>query len=492
MTTGKWCGNFWKGGAALPSDWNFETAAGHLKKKLILPDPQKVWNGVSIDTRTIKSGEVFFALKGEKQDGHDYLWDAFRKGASGAVIDEAFFKSAREKLFRERTLFHNLLPVSNTEEALGTLASHYRTHFSALGVAVTGSIGKTSTKEFLKFLLQQKYPILASSGNLNNHLGLPLTLFRLKPEHPYCVAELGANHKGEIRMLSSLLRPKVGIITGVAPTHLEGFGSLNNIYEAKLELVDFLSKNQGTLVLPDRDPELTRRARKRKLPILFFGTAASSDLCLSNVRAQEGWIDFEVNDRWNFRFPGYASFQAENALAALTACFACGISPGEFPSIWKDVEFPRGRFEILSPRPGILFINDGYNANPYSFQKAIEVFDAMESNGRKILVLGDMLELGPESGHYHRMLGKWISEKNFQAILTTGEWARETALTCEAAGDPPLALHFEDKGMLAHFLEGFLKTGDQVLFKASRGIRLEEIIDVLSSPIPIKRIPSRI
>ena len=245
----------------LQSEWNFEIATQFVKGKLIFPDPQKKWGGASIDTRTLRPGEVFFALRGNNRDGHDCLREAFRKGTSGAVISGDYLKKERENLFRERSLFQNLIVVNDPEETLGILAGQYRTLFSAEGVGVTGSVGKTGTKEFLRFILSHKYPILASSGNFNNHLGLPLTLFQLQPEHQYCVAELGANHRGEIRRLSALLKPRVGIITGISPAHIEGFGSLEGIYEGKLELASSLVKNKGTLVIPDKDPELIRRAQ---------------------------------------------------------------------------------------------------------------------------------------------------------------------------------------------------------------------------------------
>lgn len=468
------------------SEWSFERAARESRGELALPDPQKRWQGASIDTRTLKSGEVFFALKGKNQDGHEHLWDAFRKGASGAVVDKQFFRQAREKIFRERSLFHNLLLVSDPEESLAALAASYRSDFSALSIGITGSVAKTGTKEFLRFLLAQKHPVLATSGNQNNHLGLPLTLFRLKPEHVHCVAELGASRQGEIRFLSSLLRPKIGILTGVSPAHLEGFGSLDRVYEAKLELAEALARNKGTLVLPDRDPELIRKAKKRRATTLFFGKRRTSDFRLSSVRVHDGWVSFEVNDRWHFQFPGHAAFQAENALAALAAAFACGISPSEFPSLWKDVFFPGGRFEVTAPREGVVFINDGYNASPYSFEKAIETFDFQQA-ARKILVLGDMLELGSESARYHRELGQILKKRNFHVLLGFGPWMQETVQMCEMGGNPPLSLHFEDKEMLTHFLGNFLKRGDALLFKGSRGMRLEEIIHALSLPLSAQR-----
>ena len=463
-----------------PSEWNFETAAREAKGELILPDPQKNWSGASIDTRTIKAGDVFFALKGSRGDGHEHLWEAFRRGASGAVIRKDFFKQAREKLFRERALFHNLIPVSEPEEALAVLAAHYRSRFPAVGVGVTGSVGKTSTKELVHFLLRQKFETLRSSGNFNNHLGLPLTLFQLRPEHHYCVAELGANHPGEIRRLAGILKPRVGLITGVSAAHLEGFGSLGQTYEAKLELADALVKKKGTLVLPDQDPELIRRAKKRKVPILLFGKKRSSDYRLTSLETREGWVTFELNGKWEFRFPGHAAFQAENALAALTVAFACGISFSELPTVWKDVAFPHGRFEIFSAREGVTFVNDCYNANPYSFEKAIDAFQGLDGGGRKILVLGDMKELGQEAAAYHRALGEKIQEKDFQVFLALGEGMKEASLVCEQAGNPPLTLHFEDKGMLAHFLGHFLRSGDQILFKASRAMKLEEVIHALT------------
>lgn len=468
------------------SEWNFETVAHLLKTKVIFPDPLKLWNGASIDTRTLKTGEVFFALRGKNRDGHECLYEAFQRGASGAVIREEFLRAGREALFRERTFYHNLIPVADPEEALGLAAGHYRNHFSAVGVAVTGSVGKTSTKEFIRFLLSRKYPLLSTLGNQNNHLGLPLTLLRLQPEHQYCVAELGANHRGEIRKLSSLLRPTVGVITGVSAAHLEGFGSLAGVYDAKLELAAALAANQGVLILPDRDSELIQRARKRKLQILLVGRERPSDFRLTAVKPREGWIEFEVNDRWQFRFPGYAAFQADNALMALAAIFACGISPGDLPSLWKDIEFPAGRFQLVFPGDGVLGVNDCYNANPYSFEKALEAFHALEGRGRKILVLGDMMELGKESCRYHRALGEQIAGKNFQAFFALGHFIQETISSCLVNGNPPLALHFEDKEMLVHFLSGFLRAGDQVLFKASRAVKLEEVISALSVPLPVK------
>lgn len=468
--------------------FHFEQAARGLKTKLLFPDPLKAWGGASIDTRTLKSGEVFFALKGERQDGHQFLWEAFRRGAAGAVLSEEFLKKNREPIFRERALFHNLLPVHNPEEALAECAKNFRREFSCVGVGVTGSVGKTGTKEFLRFLLNQKYPVLASRGNLNNHLGLPLTLFQLKPEHQYCVAELGASRRGEIRRLASILNPKVGIVTGISPCHLEGFGTLNDIYEAKLELADALARQKGTLILPDHDPELANRARKRKVALLFWGRKKSSDFRMTGLEVSEGWVEFEVNDRWRFKFPGNAGFQAENALAALAASFVCGISPREFPSIWSEIDFPAGRFQVIRSEVGVTFINDSYNANPYSFARSLEAFEALPGGGRKILVLADMLELGSESREHHRQLGEQVSRGNFHALLTFGDWIRETSLVAEAAGNPPLTLHFEDKEFLIHFLSNYLKAGDQVLFKGSRGMKLERVLSVLSRPLSVKRL----
>jgi UDP-N-acetylmuramoyl-tripeptide--D-alanyl-D-alanine ligase len=218
----------------------------------------------------------------------------------------------------------------------------------------------------------------------------------------------------------------------------------------------------------------------------LFGKEKSSDFRLTDLKVRDGWVELEVNERWSFRFPGYAAFQAENALAALAVAFACGIPLKELPSVWKEIKFSPGRFELFSPRRGMTFINDCYNANPYSFEKALEAFEALEGGGRKVLVLGDMLELGSEAGVYHRALGEWIQGKNFQALLTLGHWMRETTLICERGGNPPLALHFEDKGMLTHFLNHFLKPGDQVLFKASRGIKLEEIMSAQSDSAAVQ------
>lgn len=446
--------------------------------------------GASIDSRTLEPGNLFVALKGQKDDGHRYLAAAFLKGASSALLEKAFFDSHKEALFKNPGTYHNLLPVEEPLAAFSKMAAWFRRAASVKAVGITGSAGKTTTKEFLHYLLKHEAPVLANQGNFNNHLGLPLTLFRLQPSHRFCIAELGANHKGEIASLASILKPDAAIITQVAPAHLEGFGSLEEVYRAKCELMEALPKG-APVIFPDDDSKLAARARELALGVILVGESEAADYRISKVKLKEGWVHFTLNEKWKFKFPGLAAFLARNAAMAVAAAEALGCSRDAMPKSWKGIPWPKGRFQEKILPQDIRVIDDSYNANPSSFCKALEAFHALEGTARKLVVFGDMLELGPEEIEYHEALGRDLARYSFDKVLGYGRLAERSveAYRREKGWDPLQegASHFEKQEELADYVVQQIQAGDRVLLKASRGMKMEKILEVLEQKFGLAR-----
>ena len=457
---------------------SFPDAARLLGADLLFPCPSRSIEGGSIDTRTLQPGDLFVALRGERDDGHRHLEEAFRKRASGALIDRGFFAAGRDRSFKNPgEVFQNLLPVADPEKALARLADRVRSSVSLAAVGITGSVGKTTTKEFLHFILRQKYPVLANPGNFNNYLGLPLTLLRLDKNHRFCIAELGANHSGEIRALAGLLKPAAAIITAIAPAHLEGFGTLEKIMDAKLELAEALPSN-APLVIPDDDPGLFQKARRFGLKIIRVGQSREADCRISAVRVRGSRVSFVLNQKREYAFPGIAGFLARNAAMAVAMAEALGVGPEEIPEVWEGLTFPAGRFQEC--RIGeIRVIHDGYNANPASFEKALEAFSALEIAGRKILVFADMLELGSEEKKCHEELGRKIARSHLDYTLAYGPRAAVSVEVLRKEMPGFAAEHFSSPDEITVFLNHWLRPGDAVLLKASRGMKIERILDAL-------------
>ncbi len=461
--------------------YSFPDAAAVLGAGLQAPDSSRLISGASIDTRTLEKGNLFVALRGVKEDGHRYLAQAFSKGASGALIEKEFF----ERNLKELEGYSNLLSVQDTFASFTALAKAYRSRFKIPTAGITGSVGKTSTKEFLHFLLSQNRNVLATRGNFNNHLGLPLTLFGLNESHQACVAELGANHKGEIRELASVLKPDHAILTCVAPVHLSGFGSLEGIYEAKLELFESLRPG-STAVIPDDDAVLFARAGRMGLHVVRVGQSPLADYRISEVRVLEGLVHFRVNGR-PYAFPGIAKFLARNAAMAIALAEAMGMKISEIPAVWTNFILPSGRFQSRLLENGVTLIDDGYNASPVSFKAALEVFSGFPAAGRRVLVFADMLELGSEEIHYHEELGEKIANAGLDLILAYGPLAGRAIQKIKSVNSSLHALHFEGPRDIAAFLRNRLKRGDMMLLKASRGMKIEEVTNLLSFPHDFRR-----
>jgi len=442
----------------------------------VFPELSLTIRSLSIDTRSLQPGDFFVAFKGDHSDGHAFLATAFEKGASGALV-AAHQKDAVLALLRDAKVnVRNLIPVMDPQLAMTTLAAAYRKTLPVRVIGITGSVGKTTTKEFLAYLLRQKFSVLATQGNLNNHLGVPIMLSRLDASHQFGVMEMGASASGEIRHLSELAAPSGGILTPIGPAHLAGFGNLENVYRTKLELADSLKSGEPLVVLGD-DAKLLEMIRQKGRKAVTVGYAENSDYQISDVKTVSGEVSFLLNRRGPFSFPGQAAFLALNAGLAMAMARNLGLAWEEIPLKWDDVSFASGRFRETMLACGVRVIDDSYNANPVSFANALEAFQSLSVSGKKVVVFADMLELGADEERFHLDLGRKIAASGIDLVFAYGKLARFSVDAVAASGSLCIARHFEDRDKTREALEEVLNVGDAVLFKGSRSMHVEKILD---------------
>ncbi|HET6176979.1 MAG TPA: UDP-N-acetylmuramoyl-tripeptide--D-alanyl-D-alanine ligase [Candidatus Sulfotelmatobacter sp.] len=430
--------------------------------------PEEVVQAYSIDSRTVGAGQLFFAVKGERLDGHDYVTAALEKGAAGAV--------ARKDQLHRYPGETRLLAVDDTRLALQTLATAVRKLWGKPLVGVTGSAGKTTTKEAIAHVLSSKFRVLKSEGNFNNHFGLPLMLLKLEPEHDVAVIELGMSHAGEIRALAKIAQPEIGVVTNVAPVHLEFFDSLAGIARAKYELVESLSAS-GTAVLNADDEYVSQFGRDFKGKVLMYGTRATADVRAENVqsRGAEG-SEFDVvtpYGREHARLPLVGEHNILNALAAVAVALARGLQPSEAVAALATLIAADKRGQVLQ-LGNITVINDCYNSNPKALHAMVDALAAMKAK-RRIVVAGEMLELGQAGNDLHRAAGQHVAEKKIDVLLGVRGLAQAMV---EGAGHAGTHAEFvatpEEAG---EWLAGETRDGDVVLLKASRGVKLEKALE---------------
>jgi len=438
-----------------------------------LGSPLGVPRGASIDTRTLEPGDIFFALKGEHVDGHEHVTSAFEKGASCAVIKDA--NRAHAGRFA--------LVVEDPERALFELARLVRSRSQAVFVAVTGSAGKTTAKEFTAELLRARGDVLATRGNLNNHLGVPLTLARLETDQWAAVIECGMSRAGEIRHLVELIRPKVAVVTNVAAAHLEYFASIDEIAAAKAEIFETLGTGD-TAIAPADEPRLITRVQGRSFATRLFGPGEGT-----SVRADEAAMTLEgsrfqlVSDgsRAEVRLPAPGPHAISNFLAAAAVALALGI-PAETIAERARLLKPGGnRGSVRRLQDDILLIDDTYNSNPRALLSAIETL-ALAKDRRKVACIGEMLELGAGSAKLHRDAGAALGAR-VDLLLGVGALAGE--ILSGASSLPPQAKRaFENSTELAAHIGSLVKSHDAVLVKGSRGVRMERVVEALVAAHP--------
>ncbi len=450
----------------------FISAATHVGTTASAARPadfhEEVTLGYSIDSRTLAPGELFFAVKGDRLDGHDFVNAALEKGAAAAVVR----KDQMDRYPGEA----RLLAVDDTLLALQTLATAVRKLWGRPLVGVTGSAGKTTTKEAIAHVLGARFCVLKSEGNFNNHFGLPLMLLRLEPDHDVAVIEMGMSHAGEIRALTQIARPEIGVVTNVAPVHLEFFDSLAGIARAKYELIESLPAT-GTAVLNADDDYVSQFGRDFKGTVVTYGTKPTADVRAENVqtRGAEG-SEFDVvlgGDREHARLPLVGEHNILNALAAVAVGLARGLKVSEAVDALATLSPPDKRGQVLQ-LGNITVINDCYNSNPKALKAMIDAVAAMRA-GRRIVVAGEMLELGPAGEQMHRAAGQHIAEKKIDLLVGVRGLAQAMVDSARHAGRKAEFVATPEEA--GEWLARETQDGDLVLLKASRGVKLEKALE---------------
>jgi UDP-N-acetylmuramoyl-tripeptide--D-alanyl-D-alanine ligase len=442
-------------------------------------DPLARLAGVSIDSRTLRAGELFVAIHGPRHDGHDHVPSALGRGAIAAVVAESQAHRYGDAV-RNRCIV-----VENTFEALKQLARAVREAWGGKIAGVTGSVGKTTTKEILAALLGAKLRVLKSEGNFNNEYGLPLTLFRLEETHQAAVLELGMSRRGELARLAAIARPDVGVVTRVAPAHLEFFASVDEIALAKRELIEGLNGHDSTAVLNADDPRVAAFGPFAPGRVVTYGINAPAFFSAAAIEDRGAlgsafdYVSPEGRVRLELPVPGRHAIY--NALAALAAASVWNIGAAEAQSVFRTLRVPAMRGELLRFSNGAALINDSYNSSPAALHAMVEVLAATPNFQRRILAAGEMRELGASSPMLHREAGIFTAKtgKVDWVVGVEGD-AREIVEGAVSAGIPRAQTRFfassEDA---AKFLEELIAPGDMLLVKGSRGVKMERIVETL-------------
>jgi UDP-N-acetylmuramoyl-tripeptide--D-alanyl-D-alanine ligase len=378
------------------------------------------------------------------------------------------------------------IAVSNSVAALGRLGRYNRQRADIAVVALTGSNGKTTTRDMITAVISQKYPTLSTAGNLNNEIGLPLTLFRLSRDHRWAVLELGMNHPGEMDRLGSICLPDIGLITNIGPAHLEGLGSLEGVRNAKGELLATIGDG-GTAILNADDPHLVHLAEQTQRSVLFFGLADSARIRATNIETHASGVAFTLvlpDSRLPVELHARGRFMVHNALAAAAVGYRIGL-PAQAIKAGLEIFKPvAGRLNLRRTPSGVNIIDDTYNANPGSMRTAIETLQALKGAARGILVVGDMLELGDQAAGWHTEIGSWAVRHGVERMYITGDFAGHVADGAQRQGLGPDAVFIGAKEEILKDLLACLEPDDWVLVKGSRGMRMEKIVEGLLAQTP--------
>lgn len=425
--------------------------------------------GVSIDSRTIRPGNLYIPIIRIK-DGHDYVEEAFARGAAASLWqnDRGNPPAGIPLIF-----------VDDCTEAIQRLAAGYRSELSAKVIGVTGSNGKTTTKDMIESILGTTYKVHKTKGNLNSQIGVPLTILDMEPDTDIAVIEMGMSECGQIERLSRLVRPDVAVITMIGVSHLSSLGSREAIAEAKLEIAAGLG--EGGVLVYNGDERLLVDGVGKLDPIprtVRFGTSDSNLLVSREIRDDPGGTWFTL-DGCSYRIPLLGRHNVNNALAAVAAARLIGIPEKLIAEGLQTVQVTGMRMEVLISSQGYMLINDAWNASPVSMQAAIETFEQLGGCGNKILVAGDMLELGDRAADFHRDVGRMISPESIQYVITIGELGKEIAIEAAKSFPPGRVAAFRSREEAVDRIREIVKPSDAILLKASRGMELEKAVAAL-------------
>jgi UDP-N-acetylmuramoyl-tripeptide--D-alanyl-D-alanine ligase len=435
---------------------------------------EKTFYGISTDSRLVKKGNLFVALKGEKFDGHDFVEKALEQGAAGIIVHDAKVN----KGLADKTA--TVIKVADTLFALGDLAHEWRKRFSIPVIGLTGSSGKTTTKEMIAAIISRKKNILKTEGNLNNLIGLPQTIFRLTKEHGVAILEMGTNIRGEIRRLTQIAAPDIGLITNVGPAHLAGFGSIDVVREEKGDLFLNMSPS-GTAIVNVDDKAVAICAERWNGRKITFSMSPNADVTVKDIKIN-GIKGMHFNlviggDTQKVEMKIVGLHHVHNAMAAAAVAFAFGTDIKTIAEGLTEFRPFSGRMEMVKLRNGSFLLDDSYNANPASVREALMTLKDLKVHHNGYVFLGDMLELGVEAGEMHRKIGMLIATIGINALFLQGDFSKVTAAGAIEGGLSPANIFFlsdGDNGI--NYLKKHLRKGDWIMVKGSRGMKMERIV----------------
>lgn len=432
------------------------------------PERRVAATGVSVDSRAVKAGEIFFALPGARVDGHDFVPEVLEKGIAAAVVSR---EVAVPEKFQDK-----LIRVPDTLKALGASGHAYRERWNGLVIGITGSNGKTTTREMTHHILSKFISCKRSPKSFNTDVGVPLTIFTVDPDDLALVAEMGANAPGEIAELAKIAQPDIGVITCIGESHLEGFGSLDGVAAGKAELVQSLPRH-GLAILNADDPKFDFLASRSACRVLSFGFSERAEFRGTDFVSNSDSCEFNLRGGIKVRVPAPGRHNAMNALAAMAVANHLGMDMVRAAESLSDFRLPEMRYqeELIG---GVHVIFDGYNANPSSMHAALATFRGSAATGRKAAVLGDMLELGAESERLHCAIGEEAAASGLDALWAVGRFSCSLAGAARNKG-MNVAECFEDMEAACARVRNFLRPGDALLVKGSRGMKLERVVDAL-------------
>ena len=430
------------------------------------------------DTRIIKPGDTYIGIKGENFDGNTLWKQAFENGAATVIIQGIEVKDEELKNLKDK----NIIEVEDTIQALSDIATYkrelYGKDFPVIGV--TGSVGKTSTKDIIANVVSQKYKTLKTQGNNNNNIGLPFTIFKLQ-DHEAAVIEMGMNHLGEISNLTKTAKPTISVITNIGTSHIGNLGSRENILKAKLEILEGMDKK---ILVTNNDNDLLHKyyLENNDVEIHTYGIENESEVMAENINLNENDSEFICNlkgERFKVKVPVGGIHFVYNSLCAVTVGMLLGLSIEQIKQGIETFELTKKRMDITELKNGVTIINDSYNASFESMQASLKYLSGLK-NERKIAVLGDMFELGEYSKELHEKVGKEVAKNDIDILICCGENAKYIVESAKDSGmNEKNIYYFEDKNEIQEFIKQSWKSGDAILFKASNGMKFSEIVEAL-------------
>lgn len=436
--------------------------------KLLQGDPQSLVHGVVTNSHLVKKGDLFIAIVGQKHDAHSFIAQVIKQGACAIVVSHQVGPVPASVV---------VIKVADTTKALGEIARLYRQRFSLPVIAITGSAGKTTTKEMISALLQKKFKVLKNIGTENNQFGVPLTLLKLKASHQIAVLEVGTNTPGDIAWLSSIVVPDVAVMTNIGESHLAQLTSPADVFIEKLDLIKALPKN-GVAIINRDDPFLQKVLRLYKGKVLAYAIKNSANYQARSIMFHNMRVEFSLSGSGKIILPGTATANVYNALAAIAVARLFKVSWNDIKTVLKKFSLHSGRQTTVKAGQ-ILVIDDSYNANPVSFRSALEALSHHSSTGRKILICGDMLELGSQAKRLHEDIGEAAAVVGVNRIISFGNFSKNIGLAAKKKNPAIEIFHSPKEEAVLAQIKKSLGPSDIVLVKGSRGMHTERFVEFI-------------